>query len=447
MIGHQVSPEGFRWIVSQEGSRETYSVPLAFHRLNLLRLFYVDTWCRWGRSLLKRGPKGCRALATHFQPELPPERVVSFNAPVIFSRALFQFRKNRLPPDQVAGEWCRFGEKFARMVRDHLRRQQLSPDRDFFFGFSTNCLETIEYLRERRVLTVLDQVDPAKVEEDLCMEEAERWPGWSKMPGRMPQAYWERLQAEWETADLVLVNSDWSAQALMRQGVPCEKIIVVPLAIDFHSNFREEPIKADGTLKVLWLGSVILRKGIQYLIEAARLLRGLDIEFLLAGPVGISQTALGSFPPNVKILGRITRDQLGEVYRKAHVFVLPTISDGFAVTQLEAMAHGLPVVTTPNCGRVVTHGVDGLIVPARDSKALASALETIGKDRTRLREMSRQALRTIQKYDLALNARLIHDLALQRRACMPWHHPLTKMDRQVQAALCRPRNEVEASNL
>ena len=110
------------------------------------------------------------------------------------------------------------------------------------------------------------------------------------------------------------------------------------------------------------------------------------------------------------MLGRVTRDRLGEVYRQSHVFVLPTISDGFAITQLEAMAHGLPVVITPNCGRVVTDGVDGLIVPARDSRALADALARLDADRELVREMSRNALQTIRKYDLPSNAKLICDL-------------------------------------
>jgi glycosyltransferase involved in cell wall biosynthesis len=50
------------------------------------------------------------------------------------------------------------------------------------------------------------------------------------------------------------------------------------------------------------------------------------------------------------------------------------LSDGFAITQLEAMAYGLPVIATPNCGRVVTAGVDGQIIPPRNSEALAKAI-------------------------------------------------------------------------
>jgi glycosyltransferase involved in cell wall biosynthesis len=114
-------------------------------------------------------------------------------------------------------------------------------------------------------------------------------------------------------------------------------------------------------------------------------------------------------------LGRITRDHLQHIYRQAHVFVLPTLSDGFAITQLEALSHGLPVVATPNCGRVVTNEVDGLIVPARDGAALAEALARLDADRHRLRWMSSNALLTASKYDLPSNSRLIQKLVVEHR--------------------------------
>jgi glycosyltransferase involved in cell wall biosynthesis len=404
-----------RWLVSQEGSRETYAIPLAFHRLDELRLFYVDTWCGRGHSILRRGPKACRALATHFTPGLPPERVVSFSASVLLGRARFYFQKQHLAPQALGDEYCRFGEQFAGLVRDHVRRQELSPDEDHFFGFNTNCLETLDYLRSNGIFTVVDQVDPGKVEEDLCAEEAERWPGWSKAPGRMPQGYWDRLKAEWDTADLVLVNSEWSAKALEAQGVPKAKIITIPLAIDCQKSYANEPVTSGGTLRVLWLGSVILRKGIQYLIEAARLLRKQDIEFWLAGPIGVSPEAVRSFPDNVRLLGRLTRDQLDNVYRQAHVFVLPTLSDGFAITQLEAMAHGLPVIATPNCGRVVTDGEDGFIVPAGDSETLAERLAQLAANPSLVEAMSAKARETVVHYDLPSNARLIDSEVLRFR--------------------------------
>ena len=140
------------------------------------------------------------------------------------------------------------------------------------------------------------------------------------------------------------------------------------------SRIKFPPFSAASPLRVLWLGQVILRKGIQYLLEAARQLEGENIQFDVVGPIGISADAIATAPRNVTFHGRATRDQAAGWYRKSDVFVLPTLSDGFAITQLEAMAHGLPIVATDCCGKVVGDGMDGFIIPARDANSLARAL-------------------------------------------------------------------------
>jgi glycosyltransferase involved in cell wall biosynthesis len=143
-------------------------------------------------------------------------------------------------------------------------------------------------------------------------------------------------------------------------------------------------------------------------VEAARALHAEQIEFILVGPVGISDSAIRSFPSNIELLGPVTRAEVGEVFRSAHVFVLPTLSDGFGVTQLEAMAYGLPVITTSNCGKIVVDGVNGFIVPARDSQRLAWALSRLAGDRALLRELSCAALQTIEAYAIPSNGRVIN---------------------------------------
>ena len=124
------------------------------------------------------------------------------------------------------------------------------------------------------------------------------------------------------------------------------------------------------------------------------------VRFTIAGPIGISQEAVQSAPRNVTFIGRVTRDQASAIYKRADVFVLPTISDGFAITQIEAMSHGLPVITTPNCGEVVSDGIDGNIVPIRDAKALAAAIEAYASDRSKLIKASGAARQKAQQFSL-----------------------------------------------
>src|SRR5208283_82834 len=85
------------------------------------------------------------------------------------------------------------------------------------------------------------------------------------------------------------------------------------------------------------------------------------------------------------------RKDVVRVYQSADVFLFPTISDGFGLTQIEAMACGLPVITTPNAGSVVRDGIDGFIVPIRNSEALAEKIELLAGDPELLNWMSQNA--------------------------------------------------------
>src|SRR5205085_10628373 len=117
-------------------------------------------------------------------------------------------------------------------VARRLSRQQLDPEIDYFFGFDSASLETLEHLKSRGVFTILDQIDPARTEQEIVREEGRRWPGWEEVSGSIPDSYFRRLEQEWALADLVLVNSSWSKNGLVRQGVPEQKIVVVPMSYE-----------------------------------------------------------------------------------------------------------------------------------------------------------------------------------------------------------------------
>jgi glycosyltransferase involved in cell wall biosynthesis len=136
-------------------------------------------------------------------------------------------------------------------------------------------------------------------------------------------------------------------------------------------------------------------------MAAARHLIGENIRISVAGPVHITAESMATAPLNMSFLGRVTRNQLQKVYLDADVFVLPTLSDGFAITQLEAMANGLPVIATPRCGSVVEDGVSGLIVAAGDGDGLANAILAIERDRQLLENMSQAAVRRARQFTMS----------------------------------------------
>jgi glycosyltransferase involved in cell wall biosynthesis len=405
----------FSWIISQIGARQHYGVPRGFFYRSELRLLYTEAWCRWGHSLLARGNRPMRAFAGRRHMDIPNNLVVSFNDRV-FTEQIAN-RKKLLTLEEQYVDYLRIGQWFASAVAKDLAPRELDPRKDVFFGFNTGCLETFALMKERGIPTICDQIDPASVEEDIVHQERLKWPGWQKDAGKIPEVYWQRMREEWSAANMILVNSQWSKDALIKQGVPAEKMFIVPVAYEAERTHLPSRSNFNGPFTVLWIGSVNLRKGIQYLIQAAKdLVDNPKIKILVAGPIQISDEAIASAPKNVEFVGRKTRDETEEMYRRADVFILPTVSDGFAITQVEAMSQALPVITTPNCGEVVTDGVDGLIVPPCDGHALAEAISKLEADRALLREMSYRALDKSAHFYLPRQSQLVAEAVTNYRA-------------------------------
>ena len=259
------------------------------------------------------------------------------------------------------------------------------PQHDVFFGYSYASLEMLEAEKKRGLLTVLDQIDPGAMEFRLVAEEMARFPELAGPPPEFPAEYYERNRREWDLADVIVANSEWSRKAIIAEGADAKRIEVLPLAFEMENGAeaREQKsevrtsisgLRSPSTLRVLFLGQVNVRKGIHYLMQAAKLLANEPVQFDVVGSIGILPGAVASAPRNMTFHGPVSRGGAAEWYRKADLFVLPTLSDGFALTQLEGLAHGLPVIVTPNCGRVVEDEKTGFVVPPRDSKALAETI-------------------------------------------------------------------------
>ena len=362
------------------------------HRSGRLEAVFTDYWASGAWRLF-----GAKRLLTRHHEDLSDAEVYGFNTSALLAGLRGKLGGRREP----YSEFLKIGSRFGRQTRAAMaKRREQDWKNTIFFGYDTGFLEAAAWAKDQGAATVVCQMDPSQVEVEMVREEERRWPGWAKAPLLVPEEYTAWRKAEWALADVVMVNSKWSLDALVKLGVPAEKIAVVPLAYE-SEEIDEEPVRrADGPLRVLYLGQVNLRKGIQYLLEAARQLDKKMFRFDVAGPISIADERVVTAPPNVKFHGAVTRDRVREFYREADVFVLPTISDGFAITQIEAMAHGLPVVTTPNCGEVVRDGIDGFVVPARDAAALAKALETLADDPERLEAMREAARENVTRFGL-----------------------------------------------
>src|ERR1700722_16843658 len=170
---HSAKPTGswdlegmnYNWIVAQEGSRQGYAVPESLQVINKLRVFCTDIWCRTGRSWLLKGPRSARAWAGRYNARIPDDKVRSFDLGGLLRLARQHFRRGVMPPEELADYYIRFGTWFANETVSRIDKLQLDPATDCFFGFDTNCLEALRLCKAKGIFTIVDQVDPALVEE------------------------------------------------------------------------------------------------------------------------------------------------------------------------------------------------------------------------------------------------------------------------------------------
>jgi glycosyltransferase involved in cell wall biosynthesis len=357
------------WVCCQLGAREHYAVPRALLISGMLGEFITDLWIRPGTVL----HSWQKRLTGRFHPELAGARIKAPNV----SALRFELKAS------LAGEngWkliSRRNEWFQQHAVAQLARRSTNGIHTVF-AYSYAAEEIFKFAKARGWRTVLGQIDPgpeerivARLDNTLGIKQ--------KYWEAAPADYWKSWRNECALADQIVVNSEWSRDALLGDGVPAEKLRVIPVAYENSTGVGSlqrlypRAFSAERPLRVLFLGQINLRKGVGQLLEAVELLTGENVEFWFVGPTQIDVPQSLKLHPQVRWFGVAPRVEVASYYRDADVFIFPTLSDGFGLTQLEAQSWKLPVVASRYCGEVVRDGFNGVILEEVTGQAIADVL-------------------------------------------------------------------------
>jgi glycosyltransferase involved in cell wall biosynthesis len=129
-------------------------------------------------------------------------------------------------------------------------------------------------------------------------------------------------------------------------------------------------------------------------------LNPIDAELWIAGPITPTATSRVSANGNVKILGKVPNPELAKIMAESDAFVLPSYFEGFGLVLLEAMAAGLPVLTTTATAGpdIVTEGVNGFIIEPGDLDALVSGMKFCLENREKIVSMGMNARETAEQF-------------------------------------------------
>jgi glycosyltransferase involved in cell wall biosynthesis len=314
-------------------------------------------------------------------PFLPHDKVNGLIWPEILAQLLFRTRRYTGICHGTAAKtaWAAFG----RASRSRLVRQDI-----FHVRSGAGAGGAIRAAKRAGMHVVTDHsiAHPAFLKHALALEDTSGQAAWMSPD----DPFWARVLEDCETADTLLVNSDFVKKTFVDQGYPPEKITVAYLGVreDFLALKADYAI-GDRPLKLLFTGQFGFRKGAGYLVQALEALAsdGIDFHLTVLGDTreAASIVARSTIADRIRMPGFVPQDELKSYLASADMYVFPSLAEGCASSAMEALAAGLPVIATAETGLPARHGKTYFQVPAKDPVAITTAIRTLHDD-TSLRQ-------------------------------------------------------------
>ncbi|HVU32287.1 MAG TPA: glycosyltransferase family 4 protein [Opitutaceae bacterium] len=298
-------------------------------------------------------------------------------------------RVRTIPGNELRALWqLRQGGESHAVLHDRNRRfQQRIPSEslahsDAIIGFDTSGWVLTERAAAANKPFMLDRsiAHPACIARNLAQLRLQ-YPEWQSADSGRPAEVRAAEDAEHAGAARIVVAGSFARQSLLEAGIDPAKIRVNPYGVDWSRFAATAPATGASPgetrpVRFLFVGSLIGRKGVPVLIEAWRRVSPRDAELWLVGPCGARERAL--IPPlaGLRVVGPVPHPDLPGIYGSADVLVLPSFVEGFGLVLLEALAAGLPIISTPNTGAVdlIREPAMGAVVPAGSVGALEAEL-------------------------------------------------------------------------
>jgi glycosyltransferase involved in cell wall biosynthesis len=265
-------------------------------------------------------------------------------------------------------------QRFGKALATALSKLEVPPQ--LTITWSSFGLETIQKLKTSAHVVVRDSAH-IEFQIDVLMREYE------KIGLTFPdhQVCLEREMEEYDLAEKILVPSEFAKRTFVARGIPDHKLKVIHLGAAL-SLFRplDSADRLQLPLRVIYFGAISVQKGVHYLLEATRAFSPKQLQLTLVGAVEPSfQKFLVEHLPRVQVRPPMPHTALSTFIREHHVFVLPSLHDGFGMVVPQAMASGLVPIVSDHCGaaELVENGVNGYIVPAGDSMSIREKLRIL----------------------------------------------------------------------
>lgn len=279
---------------------------------------------------------------------------------------------------------------------------------DLIYGWSGVSEEILSAMRGNGILRLLQRGSAHIRTQARLLEEEEQRTG-----ARLDRpSSWAilREEREYALADRIVVLSTFAHASFTAQGVPPDKLSLLPLGARLETfrpgpaivEARCERIASGAPLRVLYVGALSFRKGLWDLAAILRRFTGAEFQFRCVGPqMAEAARLLVDLSPLAEFVPKQPQRDLGQWYAWGDIFIFPTIEDGYAEVLAQAQAGGLPILTTANCSGpdLIRDGETGWVLPIRDPQAFVERLRWCSTNREAVAAMVRRIYSDFQPRD------------------------------------------------
>ena len=271
------------------------------------------------------------------------------------------------------------------------------------YGYEDGCLETFRAARKKGLTCFYDlPIAYWETVRKLLEEERERLPEWEPtlVGTRDSREKLLRKTEELDLADVVICPSLFVLDSLPA-SVRAEKHCLEAVFGSPPRNWDAEKRASDSEkLRVLFAGSLTQRKGLADVFAAMKLLKRHDVELIVMGSPIVPMEFYRSQYRDFTYMSTRPHHEVLKLMQSCDVLVLPSIAEGRALVQQEALANGLPLIVTKNTGGedLIVPGETGFLVPIRSPEAIAEKIAWLADHRDRLPDMRRAAIKQADEY-------------------------------------------------
>ncbi|RMG37979.1 MAG: glycosyltransferase [Methanobacteriota archaeon] len=240
---------------------------------------------------------------------------------------------------------------------------------NIIIGYENTTFYSFRHAKRDGVITILDLAHIHQAESTKISKE------WKLLEGLTTREikFMNLLKSRaLKYTDYCFTLSTWARDSMIKQGFPRENLFIYNLGLNLKLFKQKKYYAVNGPLRLLFVGTITRKKGLDILFEAVGTVNKNAIELTLVGPMGDGRFLLDKFKGQFRYVTFVHHEELVKYYQQADLFIFPSYLDSWAQTVLEAMACGTPVIVSENTGsqEAVKEGA-GFVIPPGDVGALA----------------------------------------------------------------------------